>query len=132
MIPKDLLCTADGDLDFTLGSRLTPDLVTYVVQRLRQRLRFFLGEWFLDLRLGIPYFERVFIAAPDLELLTGIYRKVILRTTGVGGLDSLVLRFEKRERILFVTFRARCQDGSIVEFRDEPFVLDTRELREAA
>lgn len=128
MIPKDLLCLPTGDLDLSRGMRLTPDLVTYVTQRLRQRLRFFLAEWFLDARLGVPYFQRVFVANPDLPLLTSVFRKVILRTTGVAAVERLALKFDRRTRVLLVSFEARLiGDPRKVVFSDEPFVLETRE-----
>lgn len=128
MIPRDILCLDTGDLDLTMGLRLTSDLKTYTRQRLRQRLRFFLGEWFLDQRLGIPYFERVFVANPDLPLMTSIMRKAILKTTGVGGVESLSLDFDRKTRTLLVSFVARLIGNTdTIVFSSEPFVLDLRE-----
>lgn len=129
MIPKDLLCTEDGDLDFSAKKlQLTTTLVQFVTQRLRQRLRFFLGEWFLDQRLGVPYFQRVFVSNPDIPLLTSVFRRVIIRTTGVASVEKLALRFDRSARTLFVSFEAKLiGDPAKVVFSDEPFVLETRE-----
>lgn len=128
MIPRNLTCQEDGDLDFSRGLRLTEDLVTYVVQRLRQRLRFFLGEWFLDQRLGIPYFQRVFVSNPDIPLITSLFRRVIIRTTGVAAVEKLSVRFDRKTRTLFTSFEAKlANDPRVIVFSDEPFVLDNRE-----
>lgn len=128
MIPRNLLCQEDGDLDFSKGLRLTDDLVTYVVQRLRQRLRFFLGEWFLDQRLGIPYFQRVFVSNPDIPLITSLFRRTILRTTGVAAVEKLSVRFDRNTRTLLTSFEAKLVgDPRVIVFSEEPFVLDTRE-----
>jgi len=128
MIPKQLLLNSDGELDLEKGLRLTPDLLTYVTQKLRQRFRFFLGEWFIDQRLGIPYFEKVFISNPDVPLLATLFRKVVLGTVGVSGFKvPLVLKFDRASRTLFVTFSARLADESVVVFNQEPFVLQPKE-----
>jgi hypothetical protein len=125
-LPRDVFLNASHDLDKTFGIRLTSSLPEYVRQKLTQRLRFFLGEWFIDRRLGVPYWTRVFISNPDLSLLTSLYRQVILKTRGVGGVENLVLTFDRRTRTLTTSFVAVCVDTlDKVVFSDEPFVLQT-------
>jgi hypothetical protein len=131
-LPKDILLTSAHDIDMSEGAQLTGDLLTYVTQKLRQRLRFFLGEWFLDRRLGVPYFESVFVSNPDLALLSSLFRQTILQTRGVGSINSLVLRFDRKARMLFVSFQARLVDSQEkVTFDNVPFVLRSPE-REAS
>lgn len=123
-LPRSLLLTSDHDLDLTHGVSLTPDLPTYVRQKILQRLRFFLGEWFLDQRQGVPYFERVFVNAPDISFLTSLYRRIILGTRGVGGLESISLRFDRTTRTLFVSFVAKLVDSQeTITVEEEPFLL---------
>ena len=52
---------SDGDLDFSSGGLELLEGVDEIVQKLDTRLQFFLGEWFLDQRLGIPYYEDILI-----------------------------------------------------------------------
>lgn len=123
-IPITLLLTPDGELDLTAGLRWTRTLKEYTTQKLRSRLRFFLGEWFLDQRLGVPYFEQVFIENPDISLLTTLYRRIIIGTVGVGAIEKLNLRFDRKARTLFVTFTVRLVGSpETIDFVDEPFVL---------
>lgn len=123
-LPKTLLLDASGDLDLSKGVSLTEDLPTYVKQKILARLRFFLGEWFLDRRLGVPYFEKVFVNNPDITFLTSLYRRIILGTRGVGGLESISLRFDRKTRTLFVSFVAILVDNlGKVSVAEEPFIL---------
>jgi hypothetical protein len=128
-LPRDILLTSAHDIDMSRGPRLTEDLLTYVTQKLRQRLRFFLGEWFLDRRLGVPYFETIFVSNPDLALLSSLFRQTILQTRGVGSLNSVALRFDRKTRILFVSFQARLVNNlETGTFDNVPFVLRSPEL----
>jgi hypothetical protein len=123
-IPKSFLLTSDHDLDKSKGISLTTDLKTYVKQKILQRLRFFLGEWFLDRRQGVPYFEKVFVENPDISFLTSLYRRIILDTRGVGGIESLALSFDRQTRALLVSFTVRLADSTeTITVTKEPFIL---------
>ena len=123
-LPKSFLMTSSGDLSLAKGISLTEDLPTYVRQKILSRLRFFLGEWFLDRRQGVPYWERVFVVSPDISFLTSLYRRIILGTRGVGGLESIALRFDKKTRTLFVSFVARLVESQeTITVTEEPFLL---------
>jgi hypothetical protein len=125
-LPRTLLLTSDHDLDLSHGISLTTDLKTYVKQKILQRLRYFLGEWFLDRRQGVPYFERVFVENPDISFLTSLYRRIILGTRGVGGLESIELRFDRPNRTLLVSFVARLADSQeTITVTEEPFILES-------
>ena len=115
MIPFSILNAADGDIDLSKGGvQFTPDLKTYVVQRLDENLSFFYGEWFLDLRKGIPYFEKIIGAKPDLGLIETLYRRAIFLTPGVGSLPNLRLTFDRPTRKLGVFFTATTKDGTLI------------------
>lgn len=105
---------SSGDIDMSQGLRFTPDLPTYVIERLGENLQFFLGEWFLDLRQGIPYFERVYSEFPDLVLLDSLFRRAILGTPGVAALTTLLLSFDNPGRALFESFECVLADGSTI------------------
>ena len=125
-IPFSLLHNEDGDIDMTQGLRFTQDLATYVVQRLGENLGFFLGEWFLDQRLGVPIFQRVIGETPDLALLDTLYRRTMLATPGVASVTALTLDFDNAKRLLSVGFVCVLTDGTIITQADlaKLFVID--------
>lgn len=113
------LSTLDDDLDLT-GEQLS--IVTgddAIVQHLSVRLRLFKGEWFLDLRVGIPYYDSILIKNPDLVAIRSIFRRAILTTPGIASLDALDTEFDAANRRLTVTFTAIKDDGETLDFSKE-------------
>lgn len=82
--------THDLVLDGT-DLRLTED-DEILIQRLKIRLQFLLGEWFLDTTQGIPYTQTIFEnGANNLDVLYFIFRTEILAVEGVETLDTLTI-----------------------------------------
>ena len=54
-----------------------------VRQRVVERLRWFLGEWFLQVRDGVPYRTRVFTGATSVGLASAVITEQILSERGV-------------------------------------------------
>lgn len=102
----DLEIGADGDLIIVTG-------LDAILQHLRIRLQFFRGEWFLDTRLGIPYFEEVLRKAPDLNVVESILRDAIRETPGVISITSFELDFEGVSRKLSLDFAALTDEGPL-------------------
>lgn len=100
----------EGDLRLTTGQLTLVDGNDAVRQHIANRLRFFLGEWFLDLRQGLPFYQDVLVKNPDRESVRSIFRTTILRTPGVEAVDELQLTVSA-SRVLSVSFRARLEDG---------------------
>lgn len=125
-LPFCFLHNAAGDVDLTQGLRLTSTLSQYVVQRLGERLSFFLGEWFLDQRQGVPYFAQVYGERPDLALLDTLYRTTIQETVGVVSVTTLLLSFDNPTRTLLVQFECVLSDGTTITQADlgHPLILD--------
>lgn len=103
----DFKLTSGGDLDFSTDDLVLLDHIEAVAQHLRIRLRFFLGEWFLDQRVGIPYFEKILGKVGRREnVVRSILRKAILDTSGVEALRSLSLTYTGETRLLTLEFDA--------------------------
>lgn len=83
--------------------------------KLRNRLRFFLGEWFLDTRLGAPYRQYLFVKNPNLAIAKQVIRKIIEGTPGVVELLSLDSSLDAKARKLSWVFRARTSAGEVLE-----------------
>lgn len=94
-----------------------------VAQRVRSRFRFFLGEWFLDTRQGIDYFRAVLVKNPSIPLITGMFREVLLTTPGVISVKAFSIQIDRPGRALTATFEAKLNDGSILTWKNEPFII---------
>lgn len=113
-----------GDIALVDGSYVIDKGVHYTRTRLAARLQFFLGEYFLDRRLGVPYFRYVFVRNPNLDLIRLLYRRVITTCPGIVSLNKLELNYQPRARKLGVSFHATAEDGNIiVEPGDEQFII---------
>jgi hypothetical protein len=95
-----------------------------VAQRIRVRFKWFLGEWFLDTRQGVPYYRDILIKNADPILITFIFRRVLLSTPGVKSVSSFHATLDKTSRVLTVTFEAVADDGSILTASAEPFIIE--------
>src|SRR4051812_33496809 len=93
--------TTDGDLDFSTGNLVVvTDPNEEVAIDLQTRLRFFLGEWFADTRIGVPYYERVFVKAPDIPALKRMFNSIIREVEGVSDILQLDFIQDTAERTL--------------------------------
>lgn len=85
-----------------------------VVQHVRSRLLFYLGEWFLDTEAGVPYFQKIFTKPANIALVESILKIVILRTPGVLKLTEFSSGYDGGSvRKLTVTFGAETIYGVI-------------------
>ena len=95
-----------------------------VAQRLRCRLRFFYGEWFLDTRQGVPYFRDVLLKRPSLGLIKSLFRRVILSTPGIVSIREYNAKIDVASRTLTIDpLVVVCNDGSVIEFKPKDFVV---------
>lgn len=94
-----------------------------VIQKIKQRFRFFKGEWFLDQRLGIPFLQTVFVKAPSLILISAIFQQVLLGTPGVASVTSFSATLDGQTRTLTADFVAVLVDGTTVTAQAEPFII---------
>lgn len=109
-------------IDFALD-QLTNDLVfkdfdfdlvddtKQIMQNLAIRLRFILGEWYLDITQGIPYYEVFFRKAPNQIQIESILKEEIVNTRGIVELTSFESDFDARRRLYTVKFSARSISG---------------------
>jgi hypothetical protein len=116
------LDTTTGDLELDSNNDLI--LVTGVdaiAQDVTVRLKTFLGEWYLDTRVGMPYFEQLLGKKPRLGAVRSLFLEAIQQTPGIQTVNDLQVAFDGAARLLTVSFRADTTDGPL-EY-DEEFVL---------
>lgn len=115
----------EHDLRLENGQFILVDGAEEIAQHIKTRLQFFRGDWFLDLREGIPYFEEVFIKNPNMGLLRGMFRRVIAETPGVDSVQTLALSLDTPTRSLSLTFKAVLTSGEVFDSSDfGPFLVE--------
>lgn len=85
-----------------------------VVQHVRSRLQFYLGECAWDTAAGVPYFQRIFVKPANLAEAEAILKAEIIKTPGVKTLLDFGLKFDTATRFLTVTWEAETTYGSVV------------------
>lgn len=113
----DIRQTEDGDIYVAKNTLTFINGGDEVVQLLRQRLKTFLGEWFLDTRMGVPYFQEIFKKNPSPIAVEAAFKNVILATPGVLELSEFSLDIDSSLRELTVTLKAVGTDG-IIDFSE--------------
>jgi hypothetical protein len=110
-----------GDLRLKNGHLVELEGHEAIAQKIRIRLRFFKGEWYLDKRQGIPYWTRVLVKNPDLPGIESMFRRVIAGTPGVAVVNRLNITFDTATRASTIAFTATTDDGVVIE--QEPFLV---------
>jgi hypothetical protein len=112
--------TSEYDLDLSSGNLEMITGSDEIAQKLAVRFQFFLGDWFLDQSLGVPYYQDVLVKNPDFLVLQSHFREVILETPGVASLvGELGFTFDSAARILTLTFSAQLENGEPLDFNRE-------------
>lgn len=123
-----------NDFDWTLTTdgklTLETDPLFCAAIKLRNRFFFFLGEWFLDTREGVPYFQIVLVKNPNLEVIKRLFTSLILSVSPVivtvSKMDVYLLG---PTRELVVEFEAFGADGRRLEGgTGKPFVIEGVEI----
>ena len=105
----------DYDLDIQNNNFVVITGIDALRQRLRMNLSTFLGEWYLDPDLGMPYFSQVFKKNVSIGTLNSIFRQEITATEGVKSLNSINFTQELATRTLLVSFNVTASDGTVLE-----------------
>ena len=113
--------------DMTFGQSQNNFLVNSsaaVAQCVKTRLMLFKGEWFRDIRVGIPYFQYVFIQNPNLTLISSLFQQVCEAAPGVAAVLDMQLNYLPRTRELDSQILVQANDGStIVGGAGAPFIV---------
>lgn len=109
----DLKLSGSDDLAIEMGGLVLVDGVDAIAQDVRTRLRFFKGEWFLDERVGLPYYGTILVKNPNMAVVKSIYQKAIATTPGVESVTSLDLSLNIGTRTLRITFQAVTVEGPL-------------------
>lgn len=108
----DLALGVDFDLQFSTG-------LAAVAQACRIALLLVRGEWFADLGLGVPYFEREGVTAAEALMgqkfnkakATSAFREALEGVDGVVSVVSIAVTFNSVTREMTVTWVVRTEFG---------------------
>lgn len=106
---------ASNDLVIKNNDLILIDNAERVVQQVLITLRFWLGEWFLDTRQGVPYLEYVLVKNPNMNHIRQILAEKIQSVEGVNSIISLDFDFRRITRELYVDFEVDTDYGLITE-----------------
>jgi hypothetical protein len=113
----DLKIDGNSDVVIENGDLVLTSGVESVAQDVEIRLSFFLGEWFLDTRLGVPYFQRILGQKPRFSTVATILKKAIFTTPGIISISNFELDWVGATRTMNVSFNAESTEG--------PFTFNT-------
>lgn len=105
------LILSNGQLQVTGG----------LAQRIDCYLRTFLGEWWADPTLGVPYFQEILKKNPDITVVRQAILSVILQVPGVVSVPSITVDLDRATRRMSVSFEATGTDEMPVSGTSEVF-----------
>lgn len=113
----DLKLDETGDLAFEDGQLVVIDGPEATAQRLRLKLSTWLGEWYLDERVGVPFVRDWLVKNPNLRLITSQVQELVLADPGVRAINRMALDFNRADRRLVIT-------AEFLGFDGEPFAFE--------
>ena len=117
---NDFYLTANGQLQLE-----TDDVIAAAI-KLKHRFQLFLGEWFLDTRIGVPYFETVFVKSPNIELIRRMVRRIILSCPPIVTVHKVDIYYIPGDRLCAFEFEASAEDGRVVAGgTGQPYIVQT-------
>lgn len=123
IVPRDLAVDPKtGDLEIPVRILKGADAI---LQRVWIRIRFFLAEWFLDQRLGVPWRERILVKGADSRDAKQILQRVVEKTPGVARVTQFDAQLNARTRVLTIpTMVFVADDGTTITAKqEEPFIV---------
>ena len=92
----------DGDISLSEEGDII--LTESVRQAARVRLQWFLEEWRLGPKLGLPYFEEVFIKNPNIPKIKKMISDTILEIDNVDSVTEVTITVDSKTRAATVHF----------------------------
>ena len=118
----DIRLTSTGDIDIVNNDMVLTSGAEAVAQGVSIRLQTFQGEFFLDTRIGMPYFQKILGEKPRIHVLKDIFREAILKEPGVDSIQNLTITYTGADRTLGVSFYGITIDGDTFDY-SEDFII---------
>lgn len=108
-----LLGLSSHDLETTSFELHVAEGIEATAQRIKVRLKLFLGEWFLDLLAGVPYYQDILIKSPDINKVNALIREAITTTPNVLSIEEYEYALNNTTRTLSINFKCLTTDGVV-------------------
>lgn len=108
----DIKIDGSGDIVIENGDMVLVDSVEAVAQHVTINLQMFLGEWFLDTRVGVPYYQELLGQKPRLAAVRELFRDAILATAGMERINDLDVGYDTVTRVISVSFKGTSTSGT--------------------
>jgi hypothetical protein len=103
--------------------RLTTDMTEWLSQKIENRLKLVLGEWFVNQSLGLPYFDKILKKNADIVLVNSIFLKTIKDTKitfagqvyGVKRILDFTVDYDNSARKYTLDFKVLSTEEDIIE-----------------
>lgn len=115
---NDAVSAFNGDLAVVNNSLVLVDGADAIRQHLQVRFGLFLGEWFLDEELGVPWFRDVLVKNPSFIVVQETLKGVVLDTPGVLELEQFSFEYDNATRVATLDFRCLTTEG-FIDFSQE-------------
>jgi len=90
----------------------------FLAHKARSVISIFLGEWFLDESLGIPYIPKDDIKTAHRAMLENALKTKITAIEGIKKITYFYSSLDSGARILYIEFVAETEAGEILEIKD--------------
>lgn len=89
-----------------------------IAQELGIALLFHRGEWAQNVLIGVPYREQILaVKSPSVGGIAVLFTRAARSVPGIVEVPVMAPSFDNAERLLAIDFRARAQDGGVIEQR---------------
>ena len=105
----DIKLNITGDVDVTNGELTLLEGVDSVRQHWQIRNKFFLGEYFLDQRLGVAYYQTILKKGASLDVVRHIFRRVAVDTPGIESVSLFTLELDRATRRLSIAVEGKLE-----------------------
>lgn len=112
----NLTLDGTGDVVVTDGQLQLVSGIDGVVQSANTRLKLFMGEWFLDLRAGFPYFQLIYKKNPNIPAAKDNVTKSLATVPGIDfdkNVLSVDFTLDNLQRIGTIDWKAKSQFGTV-------------------
>lgn len=110
---SDIKLNNDGDIDITNNAVRLTSGKDAIAQHLQSRYRTFLGEWFLNTEVGVPYYQEFFTKQVNFNIIQGELKAAAVETPGVIELVDFDFDFDYTRRVFTVNLSVNTIEGEI-------------------
>ena len=95
------ISTLTNDLSISKGKIVLTNGNAEIVQRVKMRLQWLVGEWFLDTTKGLPWFQEI-LGNKNTNNAVMLIRDQITSTSGVDSVSTINVIFDAQKRELSI------------------------------